>query len=160
MQHVIWDWNGTLLNDIEVVVAAVNDTIGAFGAPELSVDGYQQTFTRPVAKFYERLLGRPVEQHEWRTIDDTFHDAYEARLADASLAVGAREVLDALAAEGTSQSLLSMAPHDHVLSCMSLYDIGHYMVRVDGLRDGSGALEGNVDERSPPGATCRSQCTG
>ena len=141
MRHVIWDWNGTLLDDIDVIVAAVNETVTPFGAPELTLDDYARLFTRPVSVFYERMLERAVTTEEWRLIDDTFHTAYTRRMVEAELSTGARDVLTALARQGTSQSLLSMAPHDHVLEQARTFDLDHYMIRIDGLRDGSGALK-------------------
>lgn len=137
-QHVIWDWNGTLLNDIHVVIDAVNETVSPFGVPILSVEDHARLFVRPVSVFYERMLERPITGEEWRILDDTFHEAYARRMVEATLSDGAEQILAALAEQGTSQSLLSMAPHDHVQDRAVEYGVAKYMIRIDGLRDGSG----------------------
>lgn len=141
MQHVIWDWNGTLLNDTHVVIDAVNETVSPYGVPTLSVEDYARLFARPVSVFYERMLQRPITASEWRDLDDTFHGAYARRMADARLSDGAHELLESLHEDGTSQSLLSMAPHHHVTERAEVFGVARYMVRIDGLRDGSGALK-------------------
>ncbi|MDH5420361.1 MAG: HAD family hydrolase [Acidimicrobiia bacterium] len=141
MQHVIWDWNGTLLNDIHVVIDAVNETVAPYGVPTLSIEDHARLFARPVSVFYERMLERPITAREWRELDDTFHDAYARRMPDARLSDGAHELLESLHENGTSQSLLSMAPHHHVTERAEVFGVARYMVRIDGLRDGSGALK-------------------
>lgn len=141
MQHVIWDWNGTLLDDIHVVIEAVNETVSPYGVPTLSIEDHASLFVRPVSVFYERMLRRPITDREWRDLDDTFHDAYARRMPDARLSDGAHDLLESLHEQGTSQSLLSMAPHDHVTERAEIFGVARYMVRIDGLRDGSGALK-------------------
>jgi phosphoglycolate phosphatase-like HAD superfamily hydrolase len=141
MQHVIWDWNGTLLDDIHVVIDAVNETVAPFGVPTLTVEDHARLFTRPVSVFYERMLGRSITRTEWRQLDDTFHEAYARRMVEAELSVGAHQILGDLAERGKSQSLLSMAPHDHVVERAATFGVDRYMIRIDGLRDGSGALK-------------------
>ena len=58
MAHVVWDWNGTLLDDLEIVVEAVNSSLALFDAAPITADGYRDLYTRPVKLFYDRLLGR------------------------------------------------------------------------------------------------------
>ena len=51
MRHVIWDWNGTLLDDLAIVVAAVNDSLQLFDADPI---------VRAHAVWAARRLGHPV----------------------------------------------------------------------------------------------------
>lgn len=141
MQHVIWDWNGTLLDDIHVVIDAVNETVSPLGVPTLTVEDHARLFSRPVSVFYERMLGRPITAKEWRQLDDTFHEAYARHMLEAELSAGAHQILGDLAELGKSQSILSMAPHDHVVERAGAFGVDRYMIRIDGLRDGSGALK-------------------
>ena len=39
-KNVVWDWNGTLLNDVKVGVNTLNDMLGRRGLPLLSVEDY------------------------------------------------------------------------------------------------------------------------
>lgn len=141
MKHVIWDWNGTLLDDIDIVVDSVNATVGPLGVSTQALEDYQRLYTRPVPLYYERMLGRAISDTEWRQLDDTFHAEYASRLRLARLSAGAEDIMSRLSSDGTSQSLLSMAPHDHLVEAIAAHQIDRYFVRVDGLRDGSGALK-------------------
>jgi phosphoglycolate phosphatase-like HAD superfamily hydrolase len=133
--HVIWDWNGTLLDDVGAVVEATTVAFRQAGI-DVAVTGetYRRTFTRPIHLFYERLLGRPIGHDEWVRLDHAFHLEY-ARLDDrCTLAAGAREVLDEIRELGWSQSVCSMLPEEYLLPAVERQGIAGLFVRIDGLR--------------------------
>ncbi len=74
MHHVVWDWNGTLFDDLHIVVDAVNTSLALFGEGPIDAATYRDHYRRPVALFYESLLGRSVDETMWRTIDEEFWD--------------------------------------------------------------------------------------
>ena len=160
IRHVVWDWNGTLFDDIGVVIEAVNAGIEWLGAPVVTLDDYRTHYTRPVQRFYETVLGRSITAEEWREIDDRFHRGYAELLGDGRLRSGAREALARVRSAGMDQSLLSMYPHDDLLPLVRHHRIDRYFRRIDGLTDGSGgrkaayleahiaALTGDVDPAS------------
>ena len=51
---VIWDWNGTLLDDAPVCVAAINDMLRERSLPQLSAERYQEIFCFPVSEYYRK----------------------------------------------------------------------------------------------------------
>jgi len=138
MRHVIWDWNGTLFDDLPIVVESVNVSLDRFEADPITAEGYRDHYTRPVYRFYERLLGREVTAAEWESIDVTFHEAYRRRLAAAALTRDARPAMEAVSAGGASQSLLSMWWHDELLPATESHDVARWMVRIDGNRGEAG----------------------
>lgn len=146
MRHVVWDWNGTLLADQQVVLHALNHLLGAFGLPPTTMDTYQRLYTRPVRLFYERLFERPIDDATWARIDDVFHDAYHHALEQAALADDAHVALDLVTASGRTQSLLSMARHDQLTPLVQRFGIHDRFVRVDGLRGpGGGPKAGELE---------------
>ncbi len=134
MQHIVWDWNGTLLDDLSVVVAAVNDTLATVGRGPITIEEYGAHYTRPVLRFYERLLGRPVGEPEWLTFDRAFHESYRRRVVAAMLADDAMDALRLAQQTGISQSLLSMYWHDELVPQVDRFRLGKFLIRVDGLR--------------------------
>lgn len=137
--HIVWDWNGTLLNDFVEVVRAANAELARLGAEPLAADDYRARFTRPVRAFNESVLGRALSDEEWELLDQRFHDSYAQAQPRCALAEGAPVALRRAADAGMTQSLLSMAPHDHLLSALEPYDIAHFFVRVDGNTGPAGA---------------------
>ena len=134
MQHVVWDWNGTLFDDLNVVLAAVNRGVEPFGVPPVTLDHYRDHYTRPVKRFYDDLLGRALTQDEWKELDERFHAGYRELLDRAHLSEDAREALETVAQRGITQSLLSMFPHDELVPLVERLGIAHYFDRIDGLR--------------------------
>lgn len=134
MAHIVWDWNGTLFDDLHVVVEAVSMGVARFGIPPISLDDYRDHFTRPVKHFYDRLLGREVTEAEWRELDRLFHDGYREMLDRASLNRDARAALELARRTRHTQSLLSMFPHDELIPLVDTIGISGYFDRIDGLR--------------------------
>jgi len=139
MRHVVWDWNGTLFDDLEIVVASVNVSLRSVGAPPIDADRYRAVYERPLHRFYESLLGRPVLPEEMAAIDRDFHDAYHALLDQARLTVDARSAVDLVASRGRSQSVLSMWWHDRLVPAVRYFELEDYMLAVDGHRGPPGA---------------------
>ena len=138
VHRVVWDWNGTLFDDLEIVLEAVNRGVTAFGLPPVTLDDYRDHYTRPVKVFYDRLFGRPVSEHEWTALDRRFHDGYRALLSHAALTSDARAALDLVSASHAAQSLLSMFPHEELVPLVETLGIRGYFDRVDGLRGAPG----------------------
>ncbi len=138
MRHIIWDWNGTLFDDLHIVVEAVNASLDELGAPHIDAGGYRDHYTRPVRIFYERLLGRSVTDEEWIGIDKTFHDFYRLSLPRADLALDAIDALDQVKWRGWTQSILSMWYHDELVPFVADRGLNHYMGQVDGNRGDAG----------------------
>ena len=74
MKHIIWDWNGTLLNDLPVIIDAVNETVEQVGIRRITLDDYRTYYTRPVKLFYDEIAGREIDRDEWERIDRMFHE--------------------------------------------------------------------------------------
>jgi phosphoglycolate phosphatase-like HAD superfamily hydrolase len=146
VDHVIWDWNGTLYDDADVVVAAVNDVLANHGRPPIDADYYRTHYQRPVRSFYERLLGTPLTDDDWQAVDDVFHIGYGGRLADVVLSGGAEAALRRVADLGCTQSVLSMWRHDDLLRVVAELGVDGYFVHVDGLEGPPG---GNKSDKLP-----------
>lgn len=143
MRHVVWDWNGTLLDDLDLVVESVNAALAGHGAPEIDAATYTAHYTRPVRRFYEVLLERPIRDEEWDEIDDVFHHHYDRVVHQrATLAADATDALDAVDDLGLGQSLLSMYRHEPLVALVDRLDLRHRFAHVQGLTGpGGGAKE-------------------
>jgi phosphoglycolate phosphatase-like HAD superfamily hydrolase len=127
--HLVWDWNGTLLDDLALVVAATNASLASVGGPSVTTEEHRRDFHRPVSSYYAQVLGRLVSDEEFRKLDEAFHVAYAQLLPECALSAGA---LQALAGWSGTQSLLSMWFHDELVPCVEGYGLTSYFSRVDG----------------------------
>ncbi|EPH39280.1 HAD family hydrolase [Streptomyces aurantiacus] len=137
--HIVWDWNGTLLHDIDAVIEATNASFLEIGLEQITLERYRELYCVPVPLFYERLMGRLPTEDEWLVMDAVFHKHYGARVDACGLAEGAAELLALRQAEGRTQSLLSLAPHDHLVPLVRRHGIAERFVRIDGRTDASHA---------------------
>ncbi|MFI0741565.1 HAD family hydrolase [Streptomyces sp. NPDC021100] len=157
--HIVWDWNGTLLHDVDAVMAATNASFAEVGLAPITLERYRDLYCVPVPRFYERLMGRLPSDAEWQVMDAAFHRHYAKYAVEAELAEGARQLLADRQAAGRTQSLCSLASHDDLIPLVRTYGIEHHFVRVDGRTGRSdrgkaeqmarhvAALEGTVPER-------------
>ncbi|MCZ7378217.1 HAD family hydrolase [Micromonospora sp. WMMC250] len=129
--HLVWDWNGTLLNDLSLVVSATNVVFASLGGPTVTPDEHRVRFRRPIAEYYAEVLGQAVDADEFGRLDRIFHDAYRTGLTTCELAADART---AMAAWPGSQSLLSMWFHEELVPAVHTYGLTGHFTRVDGLR--------------------------
>ncbi|WP_158840336.1 HAD family hydrolase [Saccharothrix deserti] len=130
-EHVVWDWNGTLLADNDAVLAAVNRVCRHFGRPPITLDHWRDVFSRPLKDCYERLLDRELTARDWADIDVLYHDEYRNLLNLCGLATGVPHHLRQLR---HTQSLLSMWFHDELVPLITDFGLEELFTRVDGLR--------------------------
>jgi phosphoglycolate phosphatase-like HAD superfamily hydrolase len=134
--HVVWDWNGTLLDDFGLTARIGADSLAALGVPGLSVDDFRDAFERPFSGFYSRLLGRPISDEEYGYVRARYDTEYDAEVFSLSLRHDAITALDHVAGHAT-QSILSMAPDDQLQSLVDHHAIRHHFVAVEGSHAGS-----------------------
>ncbi|MBS7370426.1 MAG: HAD family hydrolase [Oscillospiraceae bacterium] len=105
--NVIWDWNGTLLNDVSVAVKCMNELLSEYGlSPLASEDYYRSVFCFPVKDYYARL-GFDFEKTPFEITGMEFIEKYDKYEQTAPLAEGAIEALSRFREAGLRQVVLS-----------------------------------------------------
>ena len=54
-KHIIWDWNGTLINDAWLFVDVMNKFLTQRKLKSINVNKYRDIFGFPIKKYYEKL---------------------------------------------------------------------------------------------------------
>ncbi|MFD6952366.1 phosphatase [Nocardiopsis sp. TSRI0078] len=130
--HIVWDWNGTLLDDNHANLAAVNAVCELFGRDPVELDHWRSVFRRPLVPCYEELLGRALEDGDWERVEQLYDSSYLKHLPSCDLTAGVPDVLHEWARDGGTQSLLSMASHDHLVPLITERGLTPHFTRVDG----------------------------
>ena len=76
-KHIIWDWNGTLLNDIALCLQVLNRLLKRRGRTSITQGDYRRNFGFPVIHFY-RYLGLVTDQDSFERVSREFIEEYEA----------------------------------------------------------------------------------
>jgi len=131
LKHIIWDWNGTLLDDTLASVHAINTMLTRRGLACLDVTYYREVFGFPVIDFY-RTINFPLERENWNSVAREFHDLF---LAEPSLRLhdGACDVLEHVQQHGLPQSILSASEQGILDNLLDGFGIRAYFTEVFGV---------------------------
>ena len=107
--YVLWDWNGTLLDDTDAAVGAMNALLSARSLPAIRRAWYRAHFAFPVKLFYA-ACGIDLAREDWDALARDYHAAYAA--LPKRLNVEARTALAHVRAAGGGQSVISALRQD------------------------------------------------
>lgn len=132
--HVIWDWNGTLINDIEIAVESVNVLLCENNLPAVSIDNYKNLFGFPIRSYYERI-GFDLSQLSFEKLCQRFAEEYnDKRAHTANLFAGLPDLLMEIKKTKT-QSILSAAEQDHLHTMTKHFGLENHFHNRFGIAD-------------------------
>jgi phosphoglycolate phosphatase len=134
--YLLWDWNGTLLDDTAASVAALNEQLTARNLPPIDIAFYRDHFAFPVRTFYS-ACGIALEKENWAALAESYHAAYlrqPRRLNRQTLAVLAR-----VRGSGCGQSIISALRQDLLERDVSAFGVDVWMDHVYGTDNLDGA---------------------
>lgn len=131
---VVWDWNGTLLDDAWLCREIMDRQLRSRGLPGLSMERYGAIFGFPVKRYYERA-GFDFATEPFDIPAREFIEVYEARRHEAALRPGARVVLARLRDAGVRQHLLSAYSHASLTSIVDSHGLAEFFTSVAGIPD-------------------------
>jgi len=131
IHHVVWDWNGTLLDDAQACVNAINTLLARRGVARIDMEQYRKTFGFPVIDFYRRI-NFPLENENWDSLAREFHELF---LADSTMRLqdSAGEVLEQVRRRGLQQSILSASEQGILTGMLAGFGIRDYFAEVFGV---------------------------
>ena len=104
IRHVIWDWNGTLVNDASLCVEIVNDLLKEYSLNQVDLNYYRNNFKFPVSAYYKKL-GLPYEGIEYEKIARKFISQYRELSHKCNLQPFARKTINRIFNLEINQSL-------------------------------------------------------
>jgi len=133
-EHVIWDWNGTLIDDTQIAVDAVNVLLEENGLRKLDIPRYRDFFGFPIRSYYEKV-GFDLEKLDFGALCQRFVEEYNVkRSKSARLFRGIPEVLSDIQKNKT-QSILSAAEQNHLHEMTDHYGITEHFHHRFGIED-------------------------
>ena len=133
--HVLWDFNGTLLDDVRAGMDSANRLLTAHGlAPLVSLDAYRAEFGFPIKDYYRRL-GFDFEKTPYEELAREWVPYYLDCSRSTGLAADAEEALRTCEALGLSQVVLSASERDMLEGQIEALGIRPYLAEVLGLNN-------------------------
>ena len=133
IRNIIWDWNGTLLNDPHVCVDSINVLLSNRSLPALDLVRYRDIFTFPVKDYYFRA-GFDFSREPFTVPAHEFMDLYRQRITETSLHEGAVDLLTSLGSH-YHQYILSAMEKNLLADLLRHFDIGKHFRGVYGIDD-------------------------
>jgi phosphoglycolate phosphatase len=134
MKLILWDWNGTLLDDVDASIAALNVLLRRRGMPLVDKQGYKRVFMFPVIEYYKKL-GFTFDREDFDGVAREFVAEYAISSRNSALFPDAIEVLEYLNARGYRQSIVSAMPQSSLIAQIDANNVAHYFQDIVGLRD-------------------------
>jgi phosphoglycolate phosphatase len=132
--HIIWDWNGTLLNDAWLCVEVMNKMLSARDLPLINLDIYRDIFDFPVRDYYVKL-GYNFDIESFEKVGMEFMIRYNERQSECSLHENVIKVLEDISNRGLSQSILSAREQNELRIETKELGIARFMGKIYGLDD-------------------------
>ena len=105
--HIIWDFNGTLFDDIDAGIDSVNKMLSERGIKVIeNKDEYRSVFKFPIIEYYKDI-GFDFEKESFEELAPIWIDLYNAYSARSELQIGARSALEYFSKLKMPQILLS-----------------------------------------------------
>ncbi len=132
--HIIWDWNGTLLNDNRLCVEVMNTMLGERDLPLLTLEHYRDIFDFPVKDYYLKL-GFDFQKESFEIVGMDFMIRYNHRQKECRLHEDAIKSLKCIAENGYHQSILSAREQQELRQETIDLGVSAFFEHVDGLDD-------------------------
>ncbi len=108
---LIWDFNGTILDDADLCLAIENEMLAERGMPTITKEWYLNHFSFPIRTYYE-MMGYTFETESYERVSEFFMERYNARFDACPLREGVLDTLKAFRNAGIPQTLLSVTQQE------------------------------------------------
>ena len=132
IKYVIWDWNGTLINDAWLFVDLMNEELDERNLPLITITEYQKYFTFPVKKYYE-ILGFDFNKEDFEKVGYEFIQKFKKRKFEAQLFPNSKFILESTKKLNIKQSIVSAQEHNLLNETIKHYKINSYFESISGI---------------------------
>lgn len=134
IETLIWDWNGTLLDDVGVNLKTINRMLSKRGLKELDLSMYKLLFCFPVKLFYKEI-GFNLEKESIEEISVDYHTTYKSYEDEICLNSDVPFVLDTIRQTGINQYILSACMKDDLMANIQRFNLTDKFQAIYGAED-------------------------
>ncbi len=131
---IIWDWNGTLLNDVDACVRSVNTMLEVRQMKLLNETSYKNVFTFPVQDYY-KTIGFDFKEESFEKLAVEYIFLYKKEAIKSPLQEGSREALEFFKSENYKQIIVSASEQLSLESQVEQRQISKYFDSIIGLNN-------------------------
>lgn len=135
MKYILFDFNGTIVDDVELSLEAINHTAKQYlNRDTIYLKEYKDVFTFPVKKYYERL-GFDFGKLDWEEVGSCWFNYYQTNRTKAKLHDGIVDLLMSNHLKGYQNIVLSASKKDLLINQLKELEVFDYFDEVLGIED-------------------------
>lgn len=122
---ILWDWNGTIFDDLDISLEAVNLLLDEYNKPRINKEQYYSYLDTPIIKFYSHLFDFDITP--FSVLGERFHFHYGILSKYAGLTDGVWETIKQLKELGFGQYIVSASHKDKIIPKAEELGVLEYM---------------------------------
>lgn len=120
-KYIFWDFNGTVIDDVQVALTCVNDMLDRRGKPHINMEQYYDYVETPIIGFYRHIL--TPEELDFDVISRDYHSDYARHGDMLKLADGIYELIHELKDAGAHQYIITATHTDEANALLKEFGI-------------------------------------
>lgn len=132
MKYIFLDFNGTIINDVQLCLDLLNEILRSQGKRELNIEEYKNVFTFPVKKYYE-AAGVDFSIESFESLTQKFILKYQPASMHCGLYEGLIETVKLLREKGYHFVILSASEKNNLLEQCTHYGLVPYFDAILGI---------------------------
>ena len=134
IKHIIFDFNGTIINDVELCLDLLNEILVGQGKTPVSLERYREVFKFPIKQYYIDA-GVDFNIESFESLADKFIKKYQPKSFSCGLYDGTVETIKYLRAKGIKTYILSASERNNLLEQCEKYNICNLFDAILGIDD-------------------------
>lgn len=130
--HIFWDWNGALLNDMDLCIESINYLLTRYKLKTISKTEYRNKFCFPITEYYKNV-GFDLDTYEFNTLSTEYIDYYQPKSRDCSLINNAQLTLKKIKDLNISQIIVSASKKNLLITQVQYFGIEDIFEDIVGL---------------------------
>lgn len=134
-KYIIWDWNGTLLDDVNINIEIINTLLKERGLPLIdSPDKYKNLFCFPIQNFYKEL-SFTFKDEPFEDVARQYAFMYDEMYPSAEIPYETEELLRTFKQKGITQIIISATEQKFLLKQVTYFELEQYFTDILGTSD-------------------------
>ncbi len=132
-KNILWDWNGTILNDTPVAFEATNILLQRYSYPTITLDYYRDNVDTPIVNFYSKIFDLTKENID--ALDNEWCVLYNELSHKINLQDGVELMLKTFSEQNCHQAVLSAFRTAEIVKFADKFSVRHYFKAILGTQN-------------------------
>lgn len=132
-KNILWDWNGTILNDTPVAFEATNILLERYGYPTITLKYYRDNIDTPIVNFYSKIFD--LNKHDIQMLDEEWGVLYNQLSDKIGLHKDVEELLHFFVDENCRQVVLSAFRTEVITKYARKFSVEEYFEDILGTQN-------------------------